>query len=390
MSHDKSWTPVALLWLAGNALRLTILAVPPVLALVQADLGLSGTEIGILAGLPVVLFAFAAVPGSLLIARYGALATLIAGMLIAALGGALRGAAPNVAALYGATVVMGIGVAVMQPSLPPLVRAWLPQRIGFGSAVFTNGLLVGEILPVALTATVLLPLLGGGWRLGLALWSLPMFAIAVALYCGAPRGQAATNPHPAMPARWWPDWRDGLMWRLGLVIGAANSLYFAANAFLPGHLAAAGRPDLISAALTSLNVAQIPASLLLLAVASRLERKAWPIVALGVLILAGIVGIPLTGSAWTVVFAGVVGFAAAAILAISLAFPGLLYPGADVGRVAAAMFTIGYALAVLLSVLGGVAWDVMADPRFAFLPVAFGALPLLLLAPGIDFDGARR
>jgi CP family cyanate transporter-like MFS transporter len=31
------------------------------------------------------------------------------------------------------------------------VRGWLPHRIGFGTAVFTNGLLVGEILPVALT-----------------------------------------------------------------------------------------------------------------------------------------------------------------------------------------------------------------------------------------------
>ena len=50
------------------------------------------------------------------------------------------------------------------PSLPPLVRAWLPHRIGFGTAVFTNGLLVGEILPVALTIPVVLPLLHESWR----------------------------------------------------------------------------------------------------------------------------------------------------------------------------------------------------------------------------------
>ena len=48
----------------------------------------------------------------------------------------------------------GFGVAIMHPSLPPLVRSWLPHRIGFGTAVFTNGLLVGEILPVALTIPV--------------------------------------------------------------------------------------------------------------------------------------------------------------------------------------------------------------------------------------------
>ena len=51
------WVTVALLWLAGVGLRLTILAVPPVITRIQADLHLSGTEIGILSGLPVLLSA---------------------------------------------------------------------------------------------------------------------------------------------------------------------------------------------------------------------------------------------------------------------------------------------------------------------------------------------
>lgn len=56
----------------GNGLRLTILAIPPVLALIIVDLKLSGTEVGILNAIPVSLFALVAVPGSLLIARVGA------------------------------------------------------------------------------------------------------------------------------------------------------------------------------------------------------------------------------------------------------------------------------------------------------------------------------
>ena len=55
--------------------------------------------------------------------------------------------------------VTAFGVAVMQPTLPPLVRAWAPQRIGFATAVYTNGLLIGEILPAALTIPVVLPLI---------------------------------------------------------------------------------------------------------------------------------------------------------------------------------------------------------------------------------------
>src|SRR5256885_11551324 len=147
---------ILLLWLAGVGSRITILAVPPVIPLIRTELSMSETQVGILTGLPPVLFACTAVLGSLLIARFGALATLIAGLLATAAGSALRGAAPEMFTLYAATIVTGFGVAIMHPSLPPLVRLWLPHRIGFGAAVFINGLLVGEILPVALTIPVLL------------------------------------------------------------------------------------------------------------------------------------------------------------------------------------------------------------------------------------------
>ncbi|HEY0439321.1 MAG TPA: MFS transporter, partial [Xanthobacteraceae bacterium] len=72
--HDL--VALGLLWLAGASLRLSILSVPPVLPAIQADLGLSGTEIGVLSGLPVLVFALIALPGSLLISRIGPLRAL--------------------------------------------------------------------------------------------------------------------------------------------------------------------------------------------------------------------------------------------------------------------------------------------------------------------------
>src|SRR5690348_6691909 len=119
-------TAFVLLWLAGVALRLTILAVPPVIPLIHDELNLSATQIGVLTGLPSMLFAFAAVPGSLLIARLGVRNALVVGLALTAAGGALRGALPDVSWLYGMTIVMGAGVAIMQVTMPPAVRAWLP------------------------------------------------------------------------------------------------------------------------------------------------------------------------------------------------------------------------------------------------------------------------
>src|SRR5512140_1494736 len=82
-------TCLALLWLSGAGLRLTILAVPPVIPLMHDDLHMSQTAVGIIAGLPPILFACAAVPGSLLIARFGALPTLVIGLMATGIGSAL-------------------------------------------------------------------------------------------------------------------------------------------------------------------------------------------------------------------------------------------------------------------------------------------------------------
>src|SRR5580658_4361731 len=124
---------MGVLWLAGVAMRMTILAVPPVIPLIHDDLRMSETQVGLLIGLPLSMFALAAIPGSLLIARTGPRLAVAAGMVIAALAGAARGAAVDIATLYAAAIATGFGVAVMQPAMPTLVREWLPSRIALGT-----------------------------------------------------------------------------------------------------------------------------------------------------------------------------------------------------------------------------------------------------------------
>jgi CP family cyanate transporter-like MFS transporter len=377
---------VLLLCLLGAALRITLLAVPPVIPVIQADLHLSGTEIGLLTGLPVILFAVAALPGSILIARFGALRTLLFGLLLTAAGGSLRGLAGTAATLYATTIAMAAGVAVMQPAMPAIVRQWLPHRIGFGTALFTFGLILGEIVPVALMIPLVLPLVQGSWRLALAAWSLPVLAIAVLTAVLAPRSRQSGERTPVVAAQWWPDWKDPLVWRLGFVFASVNSVYFGTNTFLPGLLSGAGRSDLISSALTALNLGQLPASVLMVAILHRIERRVWPYVAIGCLILLSLFGLVSTAGPWTLLWAGLVGFCCAGALPLGLALPPLLVAPPDVARTSAAMFTISYTLSMGISVAGGAAWDLTGHPVFAFLPIAVAVLPLVLIAPTIGFS----
>ena len=189
-----------------------------------------------------------------------------------------------------------------------------------------------------------------------------------------------------MSSRWWPDWPARDIWRLSLIFGGVGPLYFASNAFLPGYLSEAGRPDLISPALTALNLGQFPASLLLMGFARRVESRAWPFVLAGAIGLAGLAGVATTASIFTIASAAVLGFAAGAAFALGLTLPPILSAPGEVARVSAAMFTISYAITVLISVLCGAAWDLTGNARFAFLPIALAVLPSIVLAPTIPFD----
>jgi CP family cyanate transporter-like MFS transporter len=164
-------------------------------------------------------------------------------------------------------------------------------------------------------------------------------------------------------------------------------MYFATNAFLPDYLHSTGHPELISGTLTALNVGQLPASFLLLGVAGKLERQAWPYVVCGLVSLIGVVGMVFGSGQWIVASAALLGFSAAATLILALALPPLMSAPDDVHRATAAMFTISYSCAVIVPIVSGLLWDLTGVPGIAFAPIGICGLALMLLAPGIDRIG---
>ncbi|HLH89525.1 MAG TPA: MFS transporter [Xanthobacteraceae bacterium] len=382
---------LALLWMGGCALRLPILAIPPVIPFIHGDLHLSETEIGLLNGLPLGLFAAAAVPGSLLVARLGVRTTMLLGLVLTALASAARGAAVDALTLYAATALTGFGVAVMQPALPAQVRAWVPTRVPLGTAVYTNGMVMGATLGPVLTSLLVLPWVGGSWRLDLVVWSAVIGVIAVVFLLANPPVAAETGKAdtPAMH-RWWPDWTDPLIWLLGLGFGSTNALYFGANAFLPDFLVAQGRGDLVGWALACLNGSQVLTSVTLLFIANRVHRRTWPYLMFGPISLAALAAMVWGGGAWIVAAAFVLGVAAAVPFVLILALPPTLSAPGDVHRTAAGMFTISYAFAVVIPVISGALWDLAGIAWTAFLPLAACSVIITTLGARLSRQRAAR
>jgi MFS transporter, CP family, cyanate transporter len=374
----RSWFHLALLWLIGIDVRLTLLAVPPVLPQIHHDLGLNEKGIGALTVMPVLLLGVAAIGGSLLIAKLGARRATIVGLLTIAVAGAVRGIGPDVAILFAMTFAMGVGIAICQPAAPTLVGEWFPNRLGLATAVYVNGILVGETISAALTVP-LLPLVGGRWEWSFVVWSIPVLLSALVFAWFVPH----VPQHAEARIAWWPDWRDPLTWKLGLLQAGISVLYFGLNAYVPDYFHAAGRPWMAPICIAALNAAQVPASFLTLFIAHKLAGRRTFFIIVFVAAIPGL-GALLAPQDWLAV-AGVTifGFTSAIGLAMIMALPPMLTHQNNVHRLSAGMFTIGYTGSFLGTLAGGALWDDTHIPATAFIPVAVGALIVAIIGGGL-------
>lgn len=416
------WSRLALLWLLGIDLRVGILALPPLLPIIHRRLGLGETALGALTTVPVLLLALGAVAGSVVVARVGARRTVVIGLVLAAITGALRVVGPSAILLFAGSVLMGIGIAVAQTAMPSLAAWSFPGRAGFSSAIYGNGMIVGEALAASITLPVLLPLLGG-WQEALAVWSVLLLLGAVLLGL-APDGEpkellppllpmpilpGASLPAPRAPEHgaaedgaaedgagprdpvadspallsgraWWPRWGAFDTWFVGSIQAAGSIAYFGTNSYLPTAFHADGRAGLVTAGLAVLSLAQLPASILV-AIAARRHLRPRPLLAVaGLVVTLGGLGVALAPGWWAVVGAGLVGAGSSVGFVVALALPPLLAPPAEVPRLSAGMFTIGYTAAFVFPLAGGLAWSVSGDPPAAFWPVIAGGCGLVATA----------
>lgn len=373
------WVRLLLLWLGGIDVRLTLLAVPPLIPLIHRELHLDEKAVGALVSGPVLLLAIASVPGSLLIAKLGIRGALFAGLGAIAVFGALRGFGPSAPVLFSATLLMGIGVAVTQPAFPSLVREWFPRRIAVATAVYSNGILIGETLPTVLTTPVgVLPLAHGDWRWALATWSVLVLSSAIAIGLAAP----ARSPGASAPSRWWPDWRQGQAIRIGVVMGTASAAYFGANAFIPDFLDQTARHGLISPALALLNGSQLLTAPVV-ALWPRIMTGRVGFIGSAVVMAVAQLGLVFTPGAGVLLWAFVLGFSTALAFVVVLSLPPRLAPPGEVARMSAAIFTLQYATAFVIPLIAGALWDASGRALLAFVPgvaaaaaMAWGAMSL--------------
>lgn len=381
---------LGLFTLVGINLRSVILAVPPVLPQIQHDLGLSYTATGLLTSLPVLMMAAAAWPSGALAGRIGARRSVALGLTLLGLGALLRAVWPVAALLFLFTALLSLGIAIAQTAMPVLARQWFPTRIGLASALYGDGLVLGEAIAAGATRPFILgPLGSDAWIATFVVWSVPVF-LAVALWL------ALAPPAPPLNAR--REWRlTGLFGRhggraparqqprgrvsgvhLGILIGAGSLVFFGMNGWIAPYNVALGRQNETALALLVLNAAQLPVSLAMTPFAQRLAGRRWPFIAAGCVCAVAFTGWFLTPGALEPLWAALMGGSSAFVFVLGIALPPLLASKTEVARLTGQTLMLGYGVAFIGPLLGGGLWDTFGQPWLAFLPVA-GAVVILLI-----------
>jgi len=158
-----------------------ILAAPPLATQIADAFGLGEAGTGALTTLPMIAVAFGAIPAAWFIARFRLKSVIVSGLLILAIASMARGMVPSSLMLFAVSLVMGLGVALFQTALPRATTVWTPSHVALASAVYINGMMMGEMVGAGFTLPVMMPIAGNDWRVALGLWSVPVILIAMPL-----------------------------------------------------------------------------------------------------------------------------------------------------------------------------------------------------------------
>jgi CP family cyanate transporter-like MFS transporter len=368
------------LFLVALALRPQVIAIGPLLPEIRVDLGMTFATAGLLGAIPVLCMGLFAPLGPL-VARVAGARTAVAGCVAAILVfGLLRALAPTAPMALGVTFGIGLGMGIVGPILPMIVRARAGGQPGVATGAYATGIVLGGTV----AAAVALPLaLIGGWRLALGALSLAVLPSIIAWLLLVPRRERRPAAAHAPNERHGLPWRKRSGWILGALFGLQSTLFYATQAWLANVYLERGL-DLPAAGglLVLFNAVGVATTIVAPVLADRVGSRRQQLSLAALASLVGCVGIaadaPLA-AAWVVILGA--GSGATFPIALILPVDAAEHP-AEVASIAAFMLLVGYALSSIGPVLLGLGRDVTGDFAASawLLVVVAGALLAAALA----------
>jgi MFS transporter, CP family, cyanate transporter len=363
---------LAIVLVAVN-LRSALASLPPLVHMIQADLGLSGAVAGLLTTLPVLCMGVFAPVSQRLAHSIGREATVGVALLLLLLGLVIRLAGAILPLLLLSTLLAGVGIALCGTVLPGIVKEFFADRPGIVTGVYLLAMMVGATAASALSVPLSNAL--GSWQRSLAAWSV---LAVVGLLAWLPVIRAV-NDHdePATETATALPWRSPTAWLLASYFALQSFGFYSQLAWIPPSYEDRGWTARDAGLLLAVwSIVQLASGLGVPVLADRLTDRR-PLAAASVLCgLAGLVGVLAAPGAAPVVWVALMGLGQGGGFALGLVKLVDYAPSpAASARLSALVFLVGYSTASL----GPLVFGALRDATGGFT-APYALLTVVLLA----------
>ena len=155
---------------------------------IQADLGLTDSEMGLVLGAWQLVYIGASIPAGRIIDRFGIRRALLASMTVMLASGLGRAAGAGFPSLFAAVALLGAGAPIISAGAPKVAASLFEgaeRRLAV--AVYSTAPALGTMLGLALPTNVIGPLVGEDWRAVMVVVTA-IAAIALVAWAAAARG----------------------------------------------------------------------------------------------------------------------------------------------------------------------------------------------------------
>ncbi|MEU0568344.1 MFS transporter [Nonomuraea sp. NPDC005983] len=336
--------------LAALNLRPAIAGVSPLLDEIMQDAGLTPAAGGAITTVMVVCLGVFGPLAPLLARRVGLDRTLLAGLLVVALGVVLR-ALDGAPALYAGSAIAATAIAVMNVAMPGIVKQHFPSRVNLMTGVYSSAVVAGA----ATASALVIPLervTGYGWRGMSALMAVPALAAAL---LWLPQALGKQGGPPNGPRPFGAVLRSRVTWYVTALMGLQSFTFYVMLAWLPTIFLDAGLPaDQAGYLLSLTNLVQVGATLAVPVLAGRRASQVPYLMGAGALTVAGYLGVLLAPASAPWLWMVVLGVGQGASFALALLLIALRAPDpASVTALSAVAQSVGYVVAALGPLLFG-------------------------------------
>ena len=349
---------LGIFFVAAN-LRAPITGIAPLLDKIIATFELSNTQAGMLTTLPLIAFAVSSPMAAKLARKIGIEGSLFIALLLIGGGINLR-LMDSVWALYSATAIIGVGIAIGNVLLPSLIKRDFAARVAVMTScyVLAMGIFSGGFSAIV---TPLANIEALDWQGALSVFSL---ITLVSLLLWVPRLRFQTMPDVrgadisgipgGNPLKTSKVWHFPLAWQVTIFLGLNSFMTYILIGWLPNILVEAGHtPEYAGVLHGWLQVASAVPGFVLIPLLPRLKDQRVPAVVMSILGSTSALGLlyaPQFALLWTIL----VGFSSGGCFILGLSFISFRSQDAmQAASLSGMAQSFGYSLAAIGPMLAG-------------------------------------